>query len=399
MTGVIRRFGVRSIFAAFGLLVLGVAGWAGWRSFNRPEPARFPTEASTFDARDGAIRVVPYISGLVDPWSLAFLPDGDMLITEQIGRLRLVHHGVLHPDPISGTPTVFARNQGGLLDVAIHPRFAENRLIYFTYAMSGDRGNTVALGRGRFEGHALTGVEQLFVADAWSRTEERHFGSRLAFATDGTLFMTVGERNDRHRAQNTFDHAGKVLRLNEHGTPPADNPFVERPDVRPEIYSYGHRNPQAVTQDPETGAIWATEHGPKGGDELNLILPGRNYGWPVVTFGREYSGEMISLATSHGGLESPVRHWTPSIALSGMDFYSGNRFPAWRGDLLVSGLAGARIDRVRLRDGVAETQETLLTELGLRLRDVREGPDGYVYVLTDGIPGGVLRIEPANGGR
>ena len=169
---------------------------------------------------------------------------------------------------------MFARNQGGLLDVAIHPRFAENRLVYFTYAISGDRGNTVALGRGRFEGHALTGVEELFVADAWSRTEERHFGSRLAFATDGTIFMTVGERNDRHRAQNTFDHAGKVLRLDEDGTAPADNPFIERPDVRPEIYSFGHRNPQAVTRHPETGAIWATEHGPKGGDELNLVLPG-----------------------------------------------------------------------------------------------------------------------------
>ncbi len=387
------------MIALVGLGAIGVGAWAGRAWLNRPKPVPFPTEARVLDSRDGPIRVVPVIRDLVSPWSMTFLPDGDMLITERVGRLRLVRNGSLHPDPIAGVPAVFARNQGGLLDVALHPKFAENQLVYFTYATSGDRGNTAALGRGRLQGHALTGVEQLFVADAWSRTEERHFGSRLAFAVDGTLFMTVGESNDRHRAQNTFDHAGKVLRLNDDGTVPADNPFVERADVRPEIYSFGHRNPQAVTRHPTTGAIWATEHGPRGGDELNLVLPGRNYGWPVVTFGREYSGEMISPETSRTGLEPPVVQWTPSIALSGMNFYTGERFPTWRGDLLVSGLGGLRLERVRVNNGVGEKQETLLTDLGLRLRDVREGPDGFVYVITDGTAGGVLRIEPGNGGR
>ena len=389
----------RLLIAVVGFGIIGAGAWTAYRRFDTPKPIPFPTSAQTLASRDGAIRVVPVVDGLTSPWSVAFLPGGDMLVTERVGRLRLVQNGVLHPNPIAGTPAVFANNQGGLLDVVLHPDFADNKLVYFTYAISGDRGNTAALGRGRLDGHALASVEQLFVADAWSRTEERHFGSRLAFATDGTLFMTVGERNDRHRAQNTFDHAGKVLRLNDDGSVPADNPFAERLDVRPEIFSYGHRNPQAVTRHPLTGAIWATEHGPKGGDELNLILPARNYGWPVVTFGVEYSGLSISPDSARNGLQSPATHWTPSIALSGMDFYTGDRFPTWRGDLLVTGLSGKRVERVRLTNGVAEKQETLLTELGLRMRDVREGPDGFVYVITDGSGAGILRIEPVNGGR
>jgi glucose/arabinose dehydrogenase len=338
------------------------------------------------------IRVAPVVVGLQNPWSLAFLPDGDMLVTEKPGRLRIIRKGQLDPTPIAGTPTVVASGQGGLLDVALHPRFAENRLVYLTYSKPGEMGNTTALARGRLDGNALTDVKDIFVAEAWSKGSA-HFGSRLAFGRDGALFMTVGERNDRDRAQDTNQHAGKVLRLRDDGSVPPDNPFVGRAGFKPEIYSYGHRNPQGLTVHPETGAVWAVEHGPQGGDELNLILPGKNYGWPLVTFGREYSGPAINTPWREG-IEQPTIFWSPSPALSGMTFYTADRFPRWKGQLFVGSLAGMALHRMGFTEIGPVGREALLTELRQRIRDVRQGPDGLIYLVTDANPGAILRIEP-----
>jgi glucose/arabinose dehydrogenase len=358
----------------------------------------FPDQPRESTSIDVPLRVVPLASGLINPWSLAFLPGGDMLVTEKPGRLRLVRsNGTLEPQPISGTPQVLAMGQGGLLDVALHPRFAENQLIYLTYSKAGDAGNTTALARGRLEGTALTDVKDIFVADAWSKAT-LHFGSRLAFGRDGLLYMTVGERNERNRAQDTNTHAGKVLRLRDDGTVPPDNPFVGRAGFKPEIYTYGHRNLQGLTVHPTTGAVWQTEHGPQGGDELNLIQAGKNYGWPVVTFGREYTGEDITNQPWREGMEQPVNVWLPSIALSGAAFYTGDRFPTWKGSLFVGGLAGQVLHRVVFTDRGPIGREPLIAELRQRIRDVRQGPDGLLYLLVDANPGGILRIEPAAAG-
>jgi glucose/arabinose dehydrogenase len=361
---------------------------------SRLAPLPFPESARELPTVAGTIRVVPYVKGLVNPWSLAFLPNGDMLVTEKIGRLRVVRNGVLDPQPIAGVPQVVAMGQGGLLEVALHPRFAENRMLYLTYSKAGEQGNTTALARGRFDGTALTEVKDIFVADNWSKGTA-HFGSRLAFGRDGTLYMTVGERNERNRAQDTSIHGGKVLRLRDDGTVPPDNPFVGRAGFKPEIYSYGHRNLQGLTVHPVTGAVWETEHGPQGGDELNLIEAGKNYGWPIVTLGREYTGEVITTQPWREGMEQPVTVWAPSIALSGMAFYTGNRFPAWQGSLFVGGLSGQALHRVPFTPRGPIGREPLLVELRQRIRDVRQGPDGLLYLLTDANPGGILRIEPA----
>ena len=361
---------------------------------SRLPPLPYPEAASEHPTLAGTIRVVPIVKGLVNPWSLAFLPNGDMLVTEKPGRLRIVRNGVLDEQPISGVPQVVAMGQGGLLEVALHPRFAENRTLYLTYSKAGDQGNTTALARARFDGKALTDVQDIFIADNWSKGTA-HFGSRLAFGRDGMLYMTVGERNDRNRAQDTSNHGGKVLRLRDDGTVPPDNPFVGRSGFKPEIYSYGHRNLQGLTVHPETGVVWETEHGPQGGDELNLIQPGRNYGWPIVTLGREYTGEAITNQPWREGMEQPVTVWVPSIALSGMTFYTGDRFPVWKGSLFVGGLAGQMLQRVVFTPRGPIGRELLIPELRQRIRDVRQGPDGLLYLLTDANPGGILRIEPA----
>lgn len=366
----------------------------GGPPFPRVQPLPFPETSQVFQTLAHPIRVVPIVRGLASPWSLAFLPNGDMLVTEKVGRLRIVRNGVLDPQPIAGVPQVFAMGQGGLLEVALHPRFADNRLIYLTYSKPGDRGNTTALARGRFDGTMLTDVHDIFVADAWS-SGTAHFGSKLVFGRDGMLYMTVGERNDRTRAQDTTHHAGKVLRLRDDGTAPPDNPFVGRAGFRPEIYSYGHRNLQGLTIHPDTGALWETEHGPQGGDELNQIQAGKNYGWPVVTLGREYAGDLITNQPWREGIEQPVLFWAPSIALSGMVFYTGDRFPGWKGNLFVGGLAGLQLQRVVFTERGPIGRESLLAELKQRVRDVRQGPDGLLYVVTDANPGGILRIEPA----
>jgi glucose/arabinose dehydrogenase len=305
-----------------------------------------------------------------------------------------VRNGVLNPQPVAGTPQVYTMGQGGLLEVAVHPRFNENQFIYLTYSKTGDRGATTTLARARFDGKSLTDLRDIFVADNWAN-HGIHFGSRLAFGRDGMIYMTAGERNDRNRAQDITIHGGKVMRLKDDGTVPPDNPFIGRAGARPEIFSYGHRNLQGLTVHPETGAIWETEHGPQGGDELNLIQAGKNYGWPVVTFGREYTGEVITNQQWREGMEQPVMFWAPSPGLSGMAFYNGDKFPQWKGNLFLGALAAMHLQRVVFTPQGPIGREPILSSLRLRIRDVREGPDGYLYLAVDDAKGGILRIEPA----
>jgi aldose sugar dehydrogenase len=364
--------------------------------FPRVPPKPFPTAPQTIETLHQKISVVPYVRGLETPWSIAFLPNGDMLVTEKPGRLRVVRGGVLQPQPISGTPQVVSGGQGGLLEVLPHPRFAENQWIYLTYSKAGDKGNTTALARGKLNGNALTEVKDIFVADAWS-TQPVHFSGKLAWSRDGLLFMTVGERFvERDRAQRLNDHAGKILRLTQDGAPAASNPFMGRQDAKPEIFTYGNRNMQGLAIHPDTGQLWETEHGPQGGDELNLIQAGRNYGWPVITFGREYTGEVISPQPAREGMEQPVIFWAPSIGLSGMAFYTGDRLPGWKGNLFLGGLAGMYLQRVVFNERGVWGRESIIPDLRQRIRDVRQGPDGLIYLAVDAEQGGILRIEPAN---
>jgi glucose/arabinose dehydrogenase len=362
--------------------------------FQRPPSAPFPEAAQVIETIGAPVRVVPLFKGLATPWSLAFLPNGDMLITEKAGKLRIVRGGTLDPQPIAGIPEVFAVGQGGLLEVAIHPQFATNQFVYLTYSKGKEKEATTALARGRFDGKALVDVKDLLVTDNWN-TGGVHFGSKLAFARDGMLYMTVGERNDRVRAQNTNIHGGKILRLKDDGTVPPNNPFVGKPGYKPEIYTYGHRNLQGLAVHPDTGALWETEHGPQGGDELNLIQAGKNYGWPVVTLGREYSGEVISAQPAREDIEQPFIFWAPSPGLSGMVIYSGDKFPQWKGQFFLGALAGTGLWRVGMNDKGLAGRELLLGSLKQRIRDVRQGPDGFLYLVVDANPGGLLRVEPA----
>ncbi len=338
------------------------------------------------------VRVVPVAQGLAHPWSLAFLPDGDMLVTERTGRLLRIRHGSREIVDVAGVPPVHARLHGGLLDIALHPSFEENRMIYFVYSSTGEGGATVSLARAHFEADTLENVEDIFVADAWSTTD-LHYGSRIAFGLDGTLFMSIGERTERQRAQDLRDHAGTIVRIRDDGSVPEDNPFVGHEDSRPEIYSYGHRNVQGLAVHPETGELWASEHGPQGGDEVNVVRAGKNYGWPLATLGRDYTGEAIA-PFCHAGTEQPEVFWTPSIGLSSLMFYRGERFAGWTGDLFVSGLSGRQVQRVLITDVGVYGREVLFAELAKRIRDLREGPDSLLYVVTDEADGEVLRIEP-----
>ena len=363
--------------------------------FQRPPSPPFPDTAQVVETIGLSLRVVPMFKGLQNPWSIAFLPNGDMLITEKPGRLRIVRGGQLDSQPVAGTPAVFAVGQGGLLEVAVHPQFATNQFVYLTYSKAGEKDTgTTALARGRFDGKALVDLKDILVTDNYN-TGGVHFGSKLAFGRDGMLYMSVGERNDRNRAQNTDIHGGKILRLKDDGTVPPDNPFVGKAGYKPEIFTYGHRNVQGLAVHPETGAVWATEHGPQGGDELNLIEAGKNYGWPVITYGREYSGEIISAQPAKEGLEQPFAFWSPSPGLSGMAFYTGDKFPGWKGQLFLGALAGVGLHRVGFNERGLAGREAMLTTLRQRIRDVRQGPDGFLYLAVDANPGGVFRVEPA----
>jgi glucose/arabinose dehydrogenase len=348
-------------------------------------------------------RVVTVVDALVQPWSIAFLPGGDLLITERPGRLRIVRQGKLLPQPVEGVPTVFQSSQGGLLEVMPHPNFATNRLIYLSYSKPGadDSQSRTALVRGRFENDRLTGVQQLFEAVARGRN---HFSGKIAFDRNGYLFLTLGDRQvppegdlEAHPAQDLSNHHGKIIRLHDDGRVPADNPFVTRAGARPEIWSYGHRNVQGLAIHPETGDIWANEHGPQGGDELNRIQPGRNYGWPVIGYGVNYTtGLAIHKGTHREGMEQPLNVWVPSIGISGLMIYTGDRFPQWKGNMFIGGMNGQQLGRLTLNGQRVINQETLVQQMG-RIRDIRQGPDGYIYLVTDnreGKPTPILRLEP-----
>lgn len=374
------------------------------------EPSRRPTLKVSplgdgpyvFDtAEQHRVKVVVQTTGLSHPWAMAFLPDGRMLITERPGRLRIVKDGVLDPEPVRGVPAVRAAGLGGLEDIALHPRFAENHFVYLTYIkpVDANRGTPV-LARGRFENGALVDVKDLLVTDA-GPVGSSAVNARIAFGRDGMLYMTSGG-NIGNLAQDPASLRGKTLRLRDDGSVPDDNPFVGRTGYRPEIFTLGHRNTLALVVHPVTGELWNNENGPNGGDEINVIRPGRNYGWPLLSFGRDYPGPRITETPTRDGFESPLVTWIPSIAASGMVIYSGDRFPAWKGNALVGAMRVGEIDgtghlsRIVFNAKMEEIRrESMLTELRQRIREVRQGPDGFVYLLTDEDPGALLRLEPA----
>jgi glucose/arabinose dehydrogenase len=356
--------------------------------------------AETFDTEKGRIAVERIGERLSHPWAIDFLPDGSMIVTERSGKMRLVTEAGGLGEAIKGLPEVYAHGQGGLLDVAVHPAFARNRMIYWSYAEAGPGGSStaVALGRLSEDGTALNEVKVIFSQRPKLRSNA-HFGSRLVFDGNGHLFVTLGERfnaKTRGQAQKLDSDLGKIVRLTEAGEVPPDNPFVSKPEALPEIWSYGHRNIQAAAINPATGALWAVEHGPRGGDEINIPEPGKNYGWPVVSYGVNYDGSPVGSGKQEmPGMEPPIYQWTPVIAPSGMAFYTADLFPEWKGNLFVGGLAATTLVRLELDGDKVTHEERLLHDLGLRIRDVAQGPDGALYVVTDEDDGEILKISPA----
>ncbi len=339
-------------------------------------------------------RIVTLAQGLEHPWGLTFLPDGDMLITERSGRLRLLENGTLRAKPISGLPNIIAVGQGGLLDVILHPEYAQNGWIYLSYAAPGPKGMGTEVARARLSNYQLTDMQVIFRLDKKTQSAH-HFGSRLAFDRAGYLYISIGDRGDRPRSQKLDDQAGSIIRIHDDGRIPTDNPFQSRTGVKPEIFSYGHRNPQGMALHPDTGRIWIHEHGPQGGDELNLIKQGRNYGWPVITYGVNYvSGTKIGIGTSKQGMEQPDYYWVPSIAPSGMAFYTGDKFPDWKGNLFIGSLKFRLLVRLIMDGEEVIKEERLLEGVLGRIRDVRTGPDGFIYLLTDAADGMLVRLEP-----
>jgi glucose/arabinose dehydrogenase len=359
-------------------------------------PLVVQADAPVAQTAQGPVRLVTVATGLENPWGIAFLPDGRALVTERPGRLRIVAKDGKLGRPLEGVPAVHVLNQGGLLDVALDPDFASNRLLYLSYTEPRDGGNGTAVARGRLTDDGIADVEVIFRQQPTVKGGH-HFGSRLVFARDGRLFVTLGDRfTERNRAQTLDSHLGKVVRIERDGKVPADNPFVGRKDALPEIWSYGHRNVQGAALHPVTGELWTNEHGPRGGDELNRTLAGLNYGWPVVTYGVEYSGAKISDSPTAPGIEPPVHHWVPSIATSGLLFYTGERFPKWKGSAFVGGLASKQVARLEMDGNRVVSEERLLEGVvNERVRDVEQGPDGLIYLLTDEKKGRLLRVEPA----
>jgi glucose/arabinose dehydrogenase len=404
---------LRADVGAVSLAFLAVTAGGGLRA-QEPGTARVPTAPPPIvwpspPLADGPIVLDTAIQhqirlvitkGLNQPWSMAFLPDGDILITERAGRLRIVRHGVLDPNPIPGVPAVRAQGISGLMDLALDPHFADNKLLYLTYhkPSAGDTG-VITLARGQWTGSALTEVRDIFSATATGNA------SRIIFGKDGMLYMTVGTGDPpaAARAQDPNDLAGKVLRLRPDGTVPPDNPFVGRAGYRPEIYTMGHRNALGLAVQPDTGAIWECENGPNGGDEINILQPGKNYGWPVVSNGRFYLGPRVSEKPWQEGMEQPIVFWVPAIAISGMTFYTGDRFPNWKNNVFVGGMRqgevprSGHLERIDFNNKWEELhRESMLHELQQRIRDVRQGPDGFLYVLTAENDGALMRIEPAS---
>lgn len=352
--------------------------------------------AQNFRSDEHRFRVVRLVEGLEHPWSLAFLPDGSMLVTERPGRLRVVRGGKLEAQPVAGLPEIAEHGQGGLFDVVLHPRFTENRLVYLSYAGRGEDGVGTELARGRFTGTRIENVEVLFRQSPKGHTG-RHFGGRIVFDRAGYLYLTLGDRGEMPRAQKADDHAGSVIRLHDDGRVPQDNPYVGKPGWKPEKYTLGNRNPQGAALHPVTGELWTQEHGPQGGDEVNVIRAGVNYGWPVITYGANYgTGTKIGEGTHKTGMAQPLHYWVPSIAPSGMAFYTGDRFPRWRGDLFVGALKDQMLVRLRLDGEKVVREERLLRGVLGRIRDVRDGPDGYLYLLSDASDGVLARLEPIN---
>ena len=351
-------------------------------------------------AEQHKIRVSVVTKGLSHPWSVAFLPDGGMLVSERPGRLRIIRDGRLDPQPVGGLPKVHAVRLSGLMDVALHPQFAQNKLVYFTYSKPDEQGRVAtALARGRFDGSALSEVRDIFTTE-WVDGAGGS-ASRIAFGRDGMIYMSTGAPGG-NSSQDPNSYRGKVLRMRDDGTVPPDNPFAGRDGYRPEIYSLGHRNSIALMVHPVTGDVWNNENGPNGGDEINVIKPGKNYGWPVISYGRTYEGPRVSENPYREGWEAPLVFWVPSIAISGMAVYTGDRFPAWKNNVFVGGMRMGEIpgtghlERVVFNDKTEELRrESMLTELHQRIRDVRQGPDGLLYLLTEEEAGALLRIEPA----
>lgn len=345
--------------------------------------------------------VTEVVTGLEYPWALAFLPDGGALITERPGRLRVLGADGSLSDPVAGVPDVAASGQGGLLDVILSPDFASDRLVYLSYAEAGDKASGTAVGRGRLSDQSdrIENFTVLFRQEP-KLSSGLHFGSRMVFGADGMLYITLGENNQRPTAQDLDKLQGKIVRLNADGSVPQDNPFVQQNGARPEIWSYGHRNPQGLAINPWTGELWEHEHGPRGGDEVNVVQAGKNYGWPLATYGINYSGLAIPEAQggSVPGTEQPLVWWKKSPAISGMAFYSSDRYPQWGNSLFIGALADKALIRLTLDGQTVVSEERLLTDRGARIRDVRAGPDGYVYVLTDSSKAALLRLAPAGTG-
>lgn len=369
---------MRALLLAVFVSVCASASTSGFAQDRQSEKARF--------------RVVTVASGLERPWALAFLPDGRMLVTEKGGRMRVVARDGALSAPLGGVPPVAAQGQGGLLDVITDREFAANRTIYFCFSEPGEGGAGTAVARARLGETALEDLRVIF-RQLPKVSGGLHFGCRIVISDEGLLYVTLGERYNRDRAQDLGTHLGKVVRLRSDGTVPPDNPFVNRSGALKEIWSYGHRNPQGAALHPQTGRLWLHEHGARGGDEINIAEAGKNYGWPVITHGIDYSGAPIGIGKAAPGMEQPRYFWVPSIAASGMAFYGGDAFPQWKGNLFVGALAGQRLVRLELDGETVKHEERLLGDLRERIRDVRAGPDGLIYVLTDNSNGRILRLE------
>jgi glucose/arabinose dehydrogenase len=353
-----------------------------------------PASAQSQKSDEHSFRVVRVVAGLEQPWALAFLPDGRMLVTEKAGRLRVIRDGKLEPQPIAGVPQVTVHGQGGLHDVALHPAFSQNNLIYIAYAARGNDGVGTELARGQLVGNRLESVQVLFRQSPKGNAGQ-HFGGRIVFDRAGFVYLTLGDRGERERAQRPDDHAGSVIRLHDDGRVPQDNPFAGKAGWKPEKFTLGNRNMQGAALHPQTGVLWTHEHGPQGGDEVNVMRAGANYGWPVITYGVNYGlGTKIGEGTHKPGMAQPIHYWVPSIAPSGMAFYSGERFPRWRGNLFVGALRDQMLVRLQLDGEKVVNEERLLKNVLGRIRDVRSGPDGFLYLLTDESNGVLARLEP-----
>ena len=400
------RYSTTALAAAAVLVALGASPQAQ----QAPAP---DTSPRVLDVQGGQIRVVTVATGLVHPWSLGFLPGGDVLVAERGGKLRVIRNDVLLPEPIWTSPTPPGQGADALHSVAVHPQFAQNGFVYVSYPKQGEGGTTLAVARGALRGDTLADVHEIFIADAWETGG--NLAGRILFGPDSSLYVTVGDRDRvccngtddtslRMKAQGLDNHVGKTLRLRDDGTVPPDNPFVGRAGAKPEVFTYGHRNGYGLSFHPETGDLWQTEIGPMGGDEVNILLPGHNYGWPLVSTGRNYTGTLVSdQPWTRAGMDNPRIHWVPSISPSSILFYTGDKFPRWKNNLFVGALTTRQLQRIAFEQpSQAERREGLLLPLNIRVRDVAQSPDGYIYVATERGSGGsdadgtVLRLEPVN---